>query len=110
MTTSRTVTSILLSLSLTASARAADPSPCKINVNQADLAQLALFVRTGPVLSGRIAEARPLDAARLDAVKGVGEAWLRDNAPHVTYTGPTTCTEKLKAPKVPKVAPVTPAN
>lgn len=73
--------------------------PCKVNVNAAAPAQVALLIRTGPVLAARIVEARPLDAVKLDAVKGVGEAWMSNNGPHVAFTGPTTCTEKLKAPK-----------
>lgn len=73
--------------------------PCKVNVNSATPAQIAFLIRTGPVLAARIVEARPLDAVKLDAVKGVGEAWMSNNGPHVTYAGPTTCTEKLKAPK-----------
>lgn len=95
---------LLLSIALPAFAGAAEPA-CKVNVNAASPEQLALLIRTGPVLAGRIAEARkaaPLTQATLDAVKGVGEAWNRDNGPHVSYQGETTCKDKLKAPKAPE--------
>src|SRR5690348_10252953 len=79
---------------LTASLAAAEP--CKVNVNTATEQQLEMLYRTGPVLSKAIIAARPLDAAKLDAVKGIGEKWLEVNGPHVSYAGPTTCTEKVK--------------
>lgn len=79
--------------------------PCKVNVNTATPEQLQLFARTGPVLALRLASARPyrrLEA--VDAVKGVGPAWLAVNGPHVAFAGPTTCTAKVAAPKAPRVA------
>lgn len=75
--------------------------PCKVNVNTASPAQLALLINTGPALAGKIEAARvagPLDAAKLDAVPGVGVKWLEYNGPHVAYSGETTCTEKLRKP------------
>lgn len=80
-------------------ARAAEP--CKVNVNTASPAQLALLINTGPALAGKIAAARtagPLDAAKLDAVPGVGPKWIEYNTPHVSYSGETTCKDKLKKP------------
>lgn len=88
---------LLCALSLPALAQ----KPCKVNVNTASPAQLALLIQTGPVLAAKIEAARaagPLDAAKLDAVPGVGVKWLEYNTPHVAYDGPTTCTDKLKKP------------
>lgn len=73
---------------------------CQVNVNSATPQELQLLSRTGPVLAGRIVAGRPLDAAKLDGIKGIGEAWLTVNGPHVAYSGPTTCAEKIRAPKV----------
>lgn len=96
--TTRTVSAVLVSLSFLLPVVAnAQPAPCTVNVNAATPAELQLLIRTGPVLAGRIVEARPLDAAKLDLVKGVGDAWLRDNGKHATFQGATTCTAKLKA-------------
>lgn len=72
--------------------------PCKVNVNSASPAQLALLINTGPALAGKIEAARPLDAAKLDAVPGIGVKWLEYNAPHVAYGGETTCKDKLRKP------------
>lgn len=79
--------------------------PCKVNVNTASPEQMQLLARTGPVLALRLASGRPyrhLEA--VDAVKGVGPSWLSVNGPHVAFTGPTTCTAKVAAPTVPRVA------
>jgi hypothetical protein len=84
-------------------------APCRINVNAATPAQLQLFARTGPALAGRLASGRPyrhLEA--VDAVKGVGPSWLTVNGPHVAFSGPTTCTAKLRAPKTPKITAQSP--
>lgn len=75
--------------------------PCKVNVNTASPAQLVLLIQTGPALAAKIEAARatgPLDAAKLDAVSGVGVKWLEYNSPHVTYSGETTCKDKLRKP------------
>jgi hypothetical protein len=80
--------------------------PCKVNVNAASPAEIQLLARTGEVLAGRIVAGRPLDAGKLDAVKGVGPSWLTVNGPHVAFTGKTTCAEKIKA--APKVAAQSP--
>lgn len=81
------------------------PAPCKVNLNTATAEQLAYLIQTGPVLAARVIEARTaangkLDAATLDAVKGVGEKWLAYNAPFIAFDGATTCTAKLSKPKV----------
>lgn len=71
-----------------------------VNVNTATAAQLGLLARTGPKLAEKIIAARPIkDLAALDAVKGIGEKWLAVNGPHCSFSGNTTLTEKLKAPK-----------
>jgi hypothetical protein len=92
---------ILLALSIPALAQA----PCKVNVNSATPAQLALLIQTGPALAAKIEAARttaPLTSESLDAVPGVGVKWLEYNTPHVAYDGPTTCTDKLRKPSTVK--------
>lgn len=94
-----TVAAFLLFLLLPLTAHAAEP--CRVNVNSAPPAQLALLINTGPALASKIEAARkpePLDAAKLDAVPGIGIKWLEHNAPHVAYSGETTCMEKLRKP------------
>lgn len=98
---------LLLLLLLPAASFAQEP--CKINVNSASPAQLVLLIQTGPALAAKIEAARRdpktgaavvLDAAKLDAVSGVGTKWLEYNGPHVVYSGPTTCETKLRKPAV----------
>lgn len=94
---------LLLSLLIPLTAHAAEP--CKVNVNSATPAQLALLVQTGPALAAKIETARatgPLDTAKLDAVSGIGVKWLEYNEPHIAYSGETTCKDKLKKPAAPK--------
>lgn len=97
---------IAASLALFLSLPSFAAEPCKVNVNTATPAELQLLARTGEILSSRIVAGRPLDAEKLDAVKGVGEAWLAVNGPHVALAGETTCKEKIKA--APKVAAPSP--
>ncbi len=98
----RTGACFLLAAILSLPAFAAEP--CRINVNAATPAQLQLFARTGPVLASKLASGRPYKALPdVDAVKGIGPSWLAINGPHVAFSGPTTCTAKIAAPKVPKV-------
>lgn len=76
---------------------------CRVNLNSATSEQIQLLVRTGPKMAEKIIAARPLDAVKLDAVKGIGPSWLANNEPHVAYQGATTCTTKLHAaPKATK--------
>jgi hypothetical protein len=83
--------------------------PCSINVNTATPVQLQLFARTGPVLAGKLASGRPYKTLPdVDAVKGIGPAWLSINRPHVAFSGPTTCTAKIATPKTPRVAAPSP--
>lgn len=103
-TSSRRTASVFC-FALFLSAVSAVAAPCRVNVNTATPEQLQLLARTGSVLSSRIVQARPLDAEKLDAVKGIGPAWLSHNGPYVAYEGPTTCTEKVRVPKVVKPTP-----
>lgn len=92
------LTAAALALLLASAAQAAEP--CRVNVNEANVAQVALLAQTGPVLAGRILQARqnaPLTWETLDAVKGVGPAWIEKNRPHVAFDGPTTCTEEVSS-------------
>ena len=90
--------SLLLAAVLSLPAFAAEP--CKVNVNTASPQELQLLARTGPVLSLRLASGRPYKSLEaVDAVKGIGASWMAVNGPHVAFSGPTTCTEKIKAPK-----------
>lgn len=96
---------VLFAALLPFAAQAAEP--CKVNVNSATPAQLALLIRTGPSLAAKIEAARsagPLDAAKLDAVSGIGVKWLEYNSPYVAYSGETTCKEKLRKPATSKEA------
>lgn len=98
--TDRALSTFALLFALAVPTFGADPA-CKVNVNAATPAELALLVQTGPALAGKIEAARtagPLDAAKLDAVPGVGVKWLEYNTPYVAYDGETTCKEKQHKP------------
>lgn len=88
---------LFLALAFPALANAAEP--CKVNVTNADQAQVALLPGIGPAKAGEIVKARPKNEDELDAVKGVGEKTLANIRPHVIYAGETTCTAKQSAPR-----------
>ena len=78
------------------------PSAGKVNINQATAAQLALLPRIGEKVAERIVDyrkehgnfARPED---LMEVKGIGEKLFVTLRPHLSVSGPTTLTAKIKS-------------
>ena len=87
-------------------APAANP---QVNINTASAKELQLLPRIGPALAQRIVDFRvangPFKAAEeLARVKGIGEKKFAVLEPHVTVSGPTTLTEKVKAPRAAKTA------
>lgn len=74
----------------------------KININQASTAQLALLPRIGEKVAERIVDYRKQHGSfsrpeELMEVKGVGEKLFLVLKPHVTVSGPTTATEKIRS-------------
>ncbi len=72
-----------------------------VNVNTADASDLALLPRVGPAVSQRILEFRedngPFESVEdLMLVRGIGEKTFALMEPHVTISGDTTLTEKVK--------------
>lgn len=94
--TTRALTAFALLLAFALPALA---EPCKVNVRTCAAAECAYLPGIGPSKGAAIEAAHPADEAALDAVPGIGEATLVKIRPHVTYTGPTTCTSKQTAPK-----------
>lgn len=101
----RVARSLTFALLLAFALPALAAEPCKVNVNRASMEELQLLAQTGPAVAGAIMEERaeaPLTAETIkDRVSGIGDTWMRKNTPHLVYgSEPTTCTEKVKAPKV----------
>lgn len=72
-----------------------------VNVNTADTSELALLPRVGPSVSQRIVDFRdengPFESVEdLMLVRGIGEKTFALMEPHVTISGETTLTEKVK--------------
>lgn len=79
-------------------ARAAEP--CKVNLQTATPAQLALLPGIGEKTAALIAEAKPATLDELDGVKGIGAVKLAAITPHAAFGAEeTTCTEKQKLPR-----------
>jgi len=100
---------IVLSAMLAGGAIAATATVPQVNINTASADQLKLLPRVGPALAQRIMEFRsangPFKAPEeLARVKGIGEKKFALLQPHVCITGPTTLTEKVKAPRAAKPA------
>lgn len=73
-----------------------------VNVNTADVAQLALLPRVGPSVAQRIVDFRkengPFKSPEdLMLVQGIGEKTFLLLKPHVAVSGETTLKEKVKA-------------
>lgn len=72
-----------------------------VNVNTADTSELALLPRVGPSVSQRIVDFRDENGLfesveDLMLVRGIGEKTFALMEPHVTISGETTLTEKVK--------------
>ena len=76
----------------------------KVNINQADVDELALLPRVGPVVAGRIVEFREANgrfaqAEDLMLVEGIGERTFELIEPWIALDGETTLNEKVKTPR-----------
>lgn len=95
-------TFVLFLLPFTATAQPTAPAPCKINLQTATPAQLALLPGIGEKTAALIAEAKPANLDELDAVKGIGTVKLAAIEPYAAFgDAATTCTEKLRLPGKP---------
>ncbi len=81
---------------LAVSAHAQETRPDVVNVNTASSVQLQLLYRVGPVMSERIEAGRPYaDMEALDAVKGIGPAFVETNGRYIVFEGETTLSTKV---------------
>lgn len=76
----------------------------KVNVNSADVTQLALLPRVGPSVAQRIVEFRKENGPfkspdDLMLVRGIGEKTFALIKPYVATSGETTLKEKVKSAK-----------
>jgi competence protein ComEA len=95
---------LLAAASARAGETAAAPAPeaAKVNINQASAAQIALLPRIGAKVAERVVEYRKEHGSfsrpeELMEVKGIGEKLFLILKPHVTVSGPTTATEKIRS-------------
>lgn len=75
-----------------------------VNINAASVEQLTLLPRVGAVVAQRIVDFRDKNGRfksleDLMLVQGVGEKTFELIRPHISITGETTLTEKVKPPK-----------
>ena len=81
---------------------AAEAAEAKVNINSANVAQLALLPRVGPSVAQRIIDFREENgdfksAEDLMLVSGIGEKTFERLAPYVALTGETTLSEKVRS-------------
>lgn len=100
----RTTIGLLVLALLTLAGGAAFAAEGTVNINSADEEELALLPRVGASVAGRIVEYREQNgdfesAADLMMVKGIGERTFELIKPHVSLSGDTTLTEKVRVPK-----------
>jgi competence protein ComEA len=101
MTTRTRSLCALLALVAALTAFPATAGDGKVNVNQADATQLALLPRVGPAVAQRILDYRQANGPfktleDLMLVRGIGERTFELLKPHVTLSGETTLTEKVR--------------
>lgn len=75
-----------------------------VNINTGSIEQLSLLPRVGPVVAQRIVDFREKNGRfksleDLMLVPGVGEKTFELIRPHITLSGETTLTEKIKPAK-----------
>lgn len=73
----------------------------KVNINTAGIEELSLLPRVGEVVASRIVEFREANGAfeateDLMLVKGIGERTFELIEPHVSLSGDTSLTEKVR--------------
>ncbi|HEX9943979.1 MAG TPA: helix-hairpin-helix domain-containing protein [Thermoanaerobaculia bacterium] len=82
-------------------ALAAEGGGKKVNINSADVSQLALLPRVGPAVAQRILDYRKQNgpfkkAEDLMLVRGIGEKTYELIKPYVAVSGETTLKEKVR--------------
>lgn len=75
-----------------------------VNVNTAEIEELSLLPRVGPVVAQRIVDFREENgefqsSEDLLLVRGIGEKTFERMEPHVAVSGETTLTEKVRSPE-----------
>lgn len=100
---------VLATLTSTLAADQADKSSAVININTADVAQLALLPRVGIKAAERIVAYRKDNGAfkrttDLMQVKGIGDKSFELLAPYLAVDGKTTLSTKQHAPRKPRAA------
>lgn len=75
-----------------------------VNINQASAGELQLLPRVGPSIAQRIVEFREANGAfeRLEdlmLVRGIGEKTFLLLRPHLSLSGPTTLSSKVRPPR-----------
>lgn len=98
---------VILASVLAGSVFAATSVAPQVNINTASAKELQLLPRVGPALAQRIVDFRTANGPfkvpeELSRVKGIGEKKFASLQPHVTVSGPTTLTEKVKMPRTPR--------
>jgi len=88
----------------------AQPSPAKVNINQASTTQLAFLPRVGVKAAARIVEFRKAHGPfsrpeELMEVKGIGEKLFLMLKPYVAVSGPTTLSAKVRLASARKSGP-----
>lgn len=96
------VTLVLLALAAAGTLPLAAASQGVVNVNTAEIQELALLPRIGETVAQRIVEFREANgrfkqAEDLMLVRGIGERVFEQIRPYVTLEGPTTLEEKVRS-------------
>ena len=93
---------LLAALVATGLGTAVQAAEGKVNVNDANVEQLALLPRVGPAVAQRIVDFREENGdfksvEDLMLVRGIGEKTFERLAPYVALSGETTLSEKARA-------------
>lgn len=81
---------------------AAEAAEAKVNINKANVDQLALLPRVGPSVAQRIIDFREENGdfkavEDLMLVRGIGEKTFERLAPYIALSGETTLSEKVRS-------------
>ena len=99
----RQVTRLLLTALVVAGlGAAAEAAESKVNINDANVEQLARLPRVGPAVAQRIVDFREENgdfksAEELMLVCGIGERTFERLAPYISLSGETTLSEKVRS-------------